>query len=122
MSLAGWIVIAVVALLVLWTIWAFNRLVKYRNRTDEGWAQIDVQLRRRYDLIPNLVQTVEGYAAHERETFEEVTKARSRAERSELPRSGKRLIPSRERDRSAGWASSRSSPGAGSSSKRVTSG
>src|SRR6185295_10356841 len=52
----------------------------YRNRTDEGWSQIDVQLRRRYDLIPNLVQTVEGYAAHERETFEEVTNARSRAE------------------------------------------
>jgi len=80
MGVAGWVVIAVVVLLVLWTIYAFNRLVKYRNRTDEGWAQIDVQLRRRYDLIPNLVQTVEGYAAHERETFEEVTKARSRAE------------------------------------------
>ena len=80
MSAAGWIVIAAVVLLVLWTIWAFNRLVKYRNRTDEGWSQIDVQLRRRYDLIPNLVQTVEGYATHERETFEEVTKARSRAE------------------------------------------
>ena len=80
MGVAGWVVIAVVVLLVLWTIYAFNRLVKYRNRTDEGWAQIDVQLRRRYDLIPNLVQTVERYAAHERETFEEVTKARSRAE------------------------------------------
>ena len=80
MGVAGWIVIAVVVVLVLWTVYAFNRLVKYRNRADEGWAQIDVQLRRRYDLIPNLVQTVEGYAAHERETFEEVTKARSRAE------------------------------------------
>ena len=80
MSAAGWIVIVVVAVLALWTIWAFNRLVKYRNRAEEGWAQIDVQLRRRYDLIPNLVQTVEGYAAHERETFEEVTAARSRAE------------------------------------------
>src|SRR6476620_4803151 len=78
MSLAGWIVIAIVALLVLWTIWAFNRRVKYRNRTDEGWAQIDVQLRRRYDLIPNLVQTVEGYAAHEKELFEHVAEARSR--------------------------------------------
>ena len=83
MSLAGWIVIAVVALLIVWTILAFNRLVKYRNRTDEGWSQIDVQLRRRYDLIPNLVQTVEGYATHERETFEEVTKARSRAENAQ---------------------------------------
>jgi LemA protein len=80
MGVAGWIVIAVVVLLVLWTVYAFNRLVKYRNRVDEGWAQIDVQLRRRYDLIPNLVQTVQGYAAHERETFEQVTAARSRAE------------------------------------------
>ena len=80
MGVAGWIVVAVVVLLVLWTIYAFNRLVKYRNRADEGWAQIDVQLRRRYDLIPNLVQTVEGYAAHERETFEQVTAARTRAE------------------------------------------
>jgi LemA protein len=83
MGVAGWIVIAVVVLLVLWTIYAFNRLVKYRNRADEGWAQIDVQLRRRYDLIPNLVQTVEGYAAHERQTFEEVTAARSRAENAQ---------------------------------------
>jgi len=83
MSAAGWIVIAAVVLLVLWTIWAFNRLVKYRNRADEGWSQIDVQLRRRYDLIPNLVQTVEGYATHERETFEEVTEARSRAENAQ---------------------------------------
>src|SRR3954447_13577946 len=83
MSTAGWIVIAVVVVLALWTIWAFNRLVKYRNRADEGWAQIDVQLRRRYDLIPNLVKTVEGYAAHERETFEEVTAARSRAENAQ---------------------------------------
>jgi LemA protein len=80
MGVAGWIVIGVVVLLVLWTIYAFNRLVKYRNRADEGWAQIDVQLRRRYDLIPNLVQTVEGYAAHERETFEQVTAARAQAE------------------------------------------
>ena len=80
MGVAGWIVIAVVVLLVLWTIYAFNRLVRYRNRADEGWAQIDVQLRRRYDLIPNLVQTVEGYAAHERETFEQVTAARAHAE------------------------------------------
>jgi LemA protein len=83
MGAAGWIAIAVVVLLVLWTIFAFNRLVKYRNRADEGWAQIDVQLRRRYDLIPNLVQTVQGYAAHERQTFEEVTEARSRAENAQ---------------------------------------
>ena len=80
MGAAGWIAIAVVALLVLWGIWAFNRLVRYRNRADEGWSQIDVQLRRRYDLIPNLIATVQGYAAHERETFETVTKARAQAE------------------------------------------
>ena len=57
----------------------FNRLVSLRNRVDNGWSQIDVQLRRRYDLIPNLVETVKGYAAHERELFEEVTNARSLA-------------------------------------------
>src|SRR4051812_11226351 len=80
MGVAGWIVIAVVVLLVLWTIYAFNRLVKYRNRADEAWAQIDVQLRRRYDLIPNLVETVKGYAAHERQTLEAVTAARGAAQ------------------------------------------
>jgi LemA protein len=75
-----WIWIVVVVLVVGWVIWAFNRLVRYRNRADEGWAQIDVQLRRRYDLIPNLIATVQGYAAHERETFEAVTEARAQAE------------------------------------------
>src|SRR4029077_14831352 len=74
-----WIVIGVVAVILLWGIWAFNRLVRYRNRTDEGWSQIDVQLRRRYDLIPNLVASVQGYAAHEREVFEEIATARSAA-------------------------------------------
>jgi LemA protein len=76
----GWIWIVVVVVIVGWVIWAFNRLVRYRNRADEGWAQIDVQLRRRYDLIPNLIATVQGYAAHERETFEAVTAARAQAE------------------------------------------
>jgi len=80
MGAAGWIAIGVVVLLVLWAIWAFNRLVRYRNRADEGWSQIDVQLRRRYDLIPNLIATVQGYAAHEREVFESVTAARAQAE------------------------------------------
>jgi LemA protein len=80
MGAAGWIVIGVVFLVVLWAIWAFNRLVRYRNRTDEGWSQIDVQLRRRYDLIPNLIATVQGYAAHEREVFETVTAARANAQ------------------------------------------
>jgi LemA protein len=74
-----WIVLGVVVLVALWAVFAFNRLVTYRNRAEEGWSQIDVQLRRRYDLIPNLVETVKGYAAHERELFEEVARARSAA-------------------------------------------
>ena len=74
-----WIVLALVALLLLGAIWIYNRLVKLRARVNNGWSQIDVQLRRRYDLIPNLVTTVQGYATHERELFEHVTEARSRA-------------------------------------------
>jgi LemA protein len=74
-----WTVVGVVVLAVLWAVFAFNRLVSLRNRVDNGWSQIDVQLRRRYDLIPNLVETVQGYAAHERELFEKVAEARSRA-------------------------------------------
>jgi LemA protein len=75
-----WIVLAVVVLLVLGLVLLYNRLVRLRNRVDNAWAQVDVQLRRRYDLIPNLVETVKGYAAHERETFEAVTEARTRAQ------------------------------------------
>jgi LemA protein len=74
-----WIVVAVVALLALALVLLYNRLVQLRNRVDNAWSQVDVQLRRRYDLIPNLVETVKGYAAHERATFEEVTAARTRA-------------------------------------------
>jgi LemA protein len=68
-----------VAVALVAAILVYNRLVALRTRVDNGWSQIDVQLRRRYDLIPNLVTTVQGYAAHEREVFEEVTQARSRA-------------------------------------------
>ena len=74
----AWIVLGILLLVVLFGIVQFNRLVSLRNRVDNGWSQIDVQLRRRYDLIPNLVETVKGYAAHERELFEEVARARSR--------------------------------------------
>jgi LemA protein len=74
-----WIVVILVVLLLLGAILAYNRLVKLRARVDNGWSQIDVQLRRRYDLIPNLVKTVQGYASHEREVFENVTEARARA-------------------------------------------
>ncbi len=73
------IVIVVVILLVLFLIGAYNGMVRARNKVDEAWSGIDVQLKRRHDLIPNLVETVKGYAAHERETFQAVTDARSRA-------------------------------------------
>jgi len=73
------IVLLVVALVFFWVIFAYNRLVTLKNRAKEAWADIDVQLKRRYDLIPNLVETVKGYAAHERELFEKVTEARTRA-------------------------------------------
>jgi LemA protein len=72
-------IIGIIVLAVVWLIFTFNFLVTLRNRTQEAWADIDVQLKRRYDLIPNLVETVKGYAAHERELFEKVTEARARA-------------------------------------------
>ena len=65
--------------IVLWVVFVFNRFISLRNRTDEAWADIEVQLKRRYDLIPNLVNTVKGYATHESSAFENVTKARSAA-------------------------------------------
>ncbi|MCU1450507.1 MAG: LemA protein [Acidimicrobiales bacterium] len=74
-----WIVLGVVVLLLLFVVFAYNGLVRLRNRIDNAWSQIDVQLRRRYDLIPNLVETVKGYASHERQTFESVTQARAAA-------------------------------------------
>jgi LemA protein len=74
-----WIVVAIPAVLLLYGVLEFNRLVRHRNRVNNSWSGIDVQLRRRYDLIPNLVETVKGYAAHERQLFEHVAEARSRA-------------------------------------------
>jgi len=73
----GWVIIALVILAIGYIVLLFNRLVSYRNRVDNAWHQIDVQLNRRADLIPNLVETVKGYAAHEKSTFEMVTQARS---------------------------------------------
>jgi LemA protein len=81
-----WVVIvlgAVVLLLALIVVALYNRLVRLRNRGENAWAQVDVQLRRRYDLIPNLVETVKGYASHERATFEEVTRARTAAQQAQ---------------------------------------
>lgn len=70
------VVIAVIAAILLWMMLNYNRLIRLRNRIEAAWSQIDVQLRRRYDLIPNLVETVKGYAGHERETLESVIAAR----------------------------------------------
>lgn len=79
------VVLALVALLVLIVIGMYNRLVKLRNRIEGAWSQIDVQLQRRYDLIPNLVETVKGYAAHERGVFTAVTEARANAMNAQGP-------------------------------------
>jgi LemA protein len=81
-----WVVLGIVALVLLVAILLvtlYNRLVRLRNRAENAWAQVDVQLRRRYDLIPNLVETVKGYASHERTTFEEVTEARTAAQQAQ---------------------------------------
>jgi LemA protein len=74
-----WILLGLIALVLLWIAWSYNRLVTMRNRVLNSWSQIDVQLKRRYDLIPNLIETVKGYATHERSVFEEVTQARAAA-------------------------------------------
>ncbi|HKP19019.1 MAG TPA: LemA family protein [Gaiellaceae bacterium] len=77
------VIVAVVVLLGLVLVAMFNKLVRLRNRAENAWAQVDVQLRKRYDLIPNLVETVKGYASHERATFEEVTRARTAAQQAQ---------------------------------------
>jgi LemA protein len=80
-----YIVLGAAALLVLWVVLAYNALVKARNKVDEAWSGIDVQLKRRHDLVPNLVETVKGYAAHERETLQSVTDARAAAVEASEP-------------------------------------
>jgi len=74
-----WIVLGIVVVVVLWLVFTYNGLVTLRNRTQEAWSEIDVELKRRHDLIPNLVQTVQGYMQHERGTLEAVTNARAGA-------------------------------------------
>lgn len=74
-----WIIIGAIAAVALYAVFTYNRFVALVQRTKEAWADIDVQLKRRYDLIPNLIETVKGYAAHERETFDAVTSARAAA-------------------------------------------
>jgi LemA protein len=82
-----WVIVIVVLLVVvaLLLVGLYNRLVRARNRVDNSWAQVEVQLKRRWDLIPNLVESVKGYAAHERETFEAVTRARAAAQNAQGP-------------------------------------
>jgi LemA protein len=74
-----WVILGIIAVVVIWVIAVYNGLIRLKNRVDEAWSDIDVQLKRRYDLIPNLVSTVKGYAQHEKEVFEKVTEARTRA-------------------------------------------
>ena len=78
MNITYWILI-IVAALILWLVLIYNRLITLKNRTKEAWADIEVQLKRRYNLIPNLIETVKGYASHEKEVFEKVTEARTKA-------------------------------------------
>ena len=80
-----WVIVVVVLLVLLglFLVLTYNRLVRFRNRSENAWAQVDVQLKRRADLIPNLVETVKGYASHERETFDEVTRARTAAQQAQ---------------------------------------
>jgi LemA protein len=77
--------LVLVALVAIVLVVLYNRFVRLRNRVDNAWAQIEVQLKRRWDLIPNLVETVKGYAAHERETFQNVTEARAAAQQAKTP-------------------------------------
>jgi LemA protein len=84
--MGSWMILIVaVVLLLLGFVVIYNGLVRDRNKVDNAWGQVDVQLKRRYDLIPNLVETVKGYASHERETFEQVTLARSSAQSASGP-------------------------------------
>jgi LemA protein len=73
------LILILIGVVVLWAIYSYNRFITLRNRTEEAWADIEVQLKRRYDLIPNLVSTVKGYATHESSAFEKVTQARAQA-------------------------------------------
>lgn len=79
MSTVVWVIIAIIVILVIWVIAIYNKFITLRVRSEEAWSDIDVQMKRRYDLIPNLIDTVKGYAKHEKELFERVTEARANA-------------------------------------------
>ena len=85
MSPILWIILGAIAIIIFWFIAVYNGLIRLKNQTDEAWSDIDVQLKRRYNLIPNLVETVKGYATHEREVFEKVTEARASAMNTQAP-------------------------------------
>lgn len=85
MSFIIWIIVGVIVLIIGWIISTYNGLVGLKNRTKGAWSDIDVQLKRRHNLIPNLVETVKGYASHERKVFENVTEARTRALTAKTP-------------------------------------
>lgn len=80
-----YILLAIIAVLILWVIFSYNRFVRLMQQAKEAWADIDVQLKRRYDLIPNLVETVKGYATHEKDTLTQVTEMRTRAMNATTP-------------------------------------
>lgn len=79
MATISWIILGIIVLIILWLVWTYNSLIRGRNQVDESWSDIDVQLKRRYDLIPNLIETVKGYAKHEAGVFQKVTEARAAA-------------------------------------------
>ncbi len=79
------IISGIIAVIILWLIGIYNALIRLKNRVDEAWSDIDVQLKRRYDLIPNLIETVKGYAAHESGLLEKVTQARTNAMQAQSP-------------------------------------
>lgn len=85
MTTTLWIVLGIVALIVLWFIFTYNALIALKNRVEEAWSDIDVQLKRRYDLIPNLIETVKGYVKQEKEVLTQVTAARTAAMGAQTP-------------------------------------
>ncbi len=80
-----YIILGIVVVVVLWFVFTYNRFISLNNRSTEAWSDIEVQMKRRYDLIPNLVNTVKGYATHEQGVFEKVTEARSKAMQAQTP-------------------------------------
>ncbi len=86
--IALWVILGIIVVLIFWMVGMYNSLVRVRNRVKNAWAQIDVQLKRRFDLIPNLVETVKGYMHHERETMDSVTQARASVQQATSANAG----------------------------------